>query len=1206
LTAEKRDQDQYERAKAAKRAEAQSDERAIEARSTKSLKIPGEISPEDREKYQRAKAAKGKSDLQGRNREAEPTTPERSTKEMPPELRAEYETAKAAARDKESPRRESQPSAAATPPPPEKTGQMRKEIPKDVSPEAEEKNQNARAAREVSNVAAVRGESTGPKARSTGATSSKREIPPDLQEKYERTKAAKRAEEQDVSSSPGLVQTPAATSRDMPPNGRRHKETPTDDVDRTLSQNIVADQRTASKETSRQRKPSTDPVETKVTKEKINSKAALDKQKEIREGGALRAFGSPRDDPEPVEAQTQQTNREVSTAGQNSNSQSQVVNDGEERTDVHPKSRQGHVRATAGRRDSSRRKADRTHASAPLAETKPGEQPPSLSFDETEKGRGTAKAARPNETAERHSNSVALSEPNVLPRELQSERRETRDTAGVAKRDGEGKVMESPDVTGGQFVKARKAQEMPPEIRAKYERMKAAKRGTQASGSDTAGKKTLNRAVSEHETPSGRGRHDKEGGTMESVEKNSPATATAESTSSASIKPRQAGPDDSGMSLPKDAKDSKLPLATTEPQPTADSESSLSSSPDVRARSGVPPDMGTYHETARAKLPGGSTGARPVAPRQGSGDVGSRKLLGTASSRRRTEDRGVTAKARAREQTVNAETDRKDTRRPQDDHGSDSNPPAYSSMPSTPFEEATASRESSSVDYQQGEPDCPLDSLGRSRQAQSVEQGAVERETGGKEARIPPELEVRNKATKLMKRERGEMSGQDAGPVQGELRQEVVAEDQTQMPKMGEVGLREQHRGSGSASERALSSPREQNGDTTVEGPQDLSALPGERHHEGSNSAPPGPRDHRPAESSPQERSDRESRARGAVGRRGGGGMVRDCKDDKNPRAGRSDERTRAEVQQLTAETPEKPQNEVQRCDLLNSPSQRALPPDHSGEESKQGARTMSEIKKLRGAESDKHVGATKPVLTVELGGKNDREQARERQRALRTGKEKDSSRQEPAQAALGQEQLHPVRIPSQDETNADKVSRQGSPAAVSPRSPKGKEKMTPEMVAKYEKYKALKQDEEAGRGSKVTPDMKERYERLKAPAREKQSHGSRGVVKDEAHHSGPRVLHRLKANKDGSRSPPVSPRDLDQRREREGRKSREPSRRDERDARSRGDGPAKVRLEDLTLEMVEQMQKARDRRRLEKERAAKAGLGQGSSGLSPVEKEEL
>jgi hypothetical protein len=133
---------------------------------------------------------------------------------------------------------------------------------------------------------------------------------------------------------------------------------------------------------------------------------------------------------------------------------------------------------------------------------------------------------------------------------------------------------------------------------------------------------------------------------------------------------------------------------------------------------------------------------------------------------------------------------------------------------------------------------------------------------------------------------------------------------------------------------------------------------------------------------------------------------------------------------------------------------------------------------------------------------------------------------------------------------------------------------MTPEMVAKYEKYKALKQDEEAGRGSKVTPDMKERYERLKAPAREKQSHGSRGVVKDEAHHSDPRVLHRLKANKDGSRSPPVSPRDLDQRREREGRKSREPSRRDERDARSRGDGPAKVRLEDLTLEMVEQMQK--------------------------------
>jgi hypothetical protein len=92
---------QYEQAKAAKRAEAQRSERAVDEHFTGSLKIPGEVSPEDREKYERAKAAKGKSDLQDRIRQAEPATPDRSTREMTPELRARYGMAKAAVRDRE-------------------------------------------------------------------------------------------------------------------------------------------------------------------------------------------------------------------------------------------------------------------------------------------------------------------------------------------------------------------------------------------------------------------------------------------------------------------------------------------------------------------------------------------------------------------------------------------------------------------------------------------------------------------------------------------------------------------------------------------------------------------------------------------------------------------------------------------------------------------------------------------------------------------------------------------------------------------------------------------------------------------------------------------------------------------------------------------------------------------------------------------------
>ncbi|RSH94428.1 hypothetical protein EHS25_004231 [Saitozyma podzolica] len=161
-------------------------------------------------------------------------------------------------------------------------------------------------------------------------------------------------------------------------------------------------------------------------------------------------------------------------------------------------------------------------------------------------------------------------------------------------------------------------------------------------------------------------------------------------------------------------------------------------------------------------------------------------------------------------------------------------------------------------------------------------------------------------------------------------------------------------------------------------------------------------------------------------------------------------------------------------------------------------------------------------------------------------------------------------------------------------------------MVGKYEKYKALKQDQEAGRSGKLPPDLKDGYERLKARAREKESTKSRGVAEDEANHSDQTVPRRLKTDEDGSRSPRVSPGDGYQRTDEEGRKSREPSRREGPNAGGGGDKPAKVRLEDLTPEIVGKMQRARERKRLEKERAAKAALGQGSSGLSPVEKEEL
>jgi hypothetical protein len=1200
---------QYEQAKAAKRAEAQRSERAVDEHFTGSLKIPGEVSPEDREKYERAKAAKGKSDLQDRIRQAEPATPDRSTREMTPELRARYGMAKAAVRDRELRHRDSQSqsSEAPTPPPPVEAREMRKEMPKDMSPEAQEKNKTARGAREVNTVAG-RGENTEPKARSSGATSSTRDIPAGLREKYERARAVKQAKGKDTSSSPALIQAPVTTPKDNPLNGSRHKRAPEDNVDSKLSREIVTDQRTATKETSQQTKPSEGPVVTKVTKPKVPSKAALERQEGVRERGAPGAIVSPGDNGEKVESLRQSTNGAESKAERSRDPRIEAVNDGDGCTGVQPKSGQRHAGTIAGKLDLIRRGASRTHTSSALEETKPGEQPLSRSSDETDQGRGTAKVVDSNKIAEGHPTSAPLVESNANARKAQSENKETHEPARVPHRDkNTGEEDKFPGVPGERSVKARKVQQKPPEIRAKYKRMKAAKLRTQASDSDAAGNRTRDTAKSEHETPGARRRHDKDGGAEESVAKNSTSAATVGAVSSALIRPEGAGPGDSDKTPQKDAK--RVP-AITQPQAAIDLESPLLSRPDVRARSSVQPDRGTRHEQASTRQSEGSTDTRSVARPQGPGDVGSRDLQETAvPGRRRSGERGGSARVRGEQGTVNAETDQ-DKRKSKDHLGSDSEPPAYSSMPRTPCDKRTACRDLSPVENHQSETSSPPSDLRKTGPAHSVVQRAVEREEGVEETTMLPKPEVREVPTELLKRKPGKTSVQAAGPVQRDVR-EAVASDEVRMPKPEEVGLKEKHRDSGRPSERALSSSSEPNGEPKVEGTQDSSTSSGDPHQEVVPSSPPGPGDHihTPAASSPQQRSDRESRVRREVSRRRGGDMVRDRKDDKGPRAGRSDEKMRAEVNSLTAETPEKSQNEVQRYESPNSPPlQGAQPPDHNGEDPEQVSGTVADDEALRRTESDRDVIETKPELTEQLGTKGASGKPKRGSRSSGDAKKREPSRQDSVSAASGQEQHRADRTTREDETKVDRAdnsSRQASKSPDLPR-PKGKERMTSEMVAEYEKYKALKQDQEAGRSGKLPPDLKEEYERLKARARGKESTKSRGVAEDEAHHSDPAVPRRLNTDKAGSRSPRVSARDGYQRGAEEGSKSREPSRREGPDGGGGGDRPTKVRLEDLTPEMVEKMQRARERRRLEKERAAKAALGQGSSGLSPVEKEGL
>jgi hypothetical protein len=154
-----------------------------------------------------------------------------------------------------------------------------------------------------------------------------------------------------------------------------------------------------------------------------------------------------------------------------------------------------------------------------------------------------------------------------------------------------------------------------------------------------------------------------------------------------------------------------------------------------------------------------------------------------------------------------------------------------------------------------------------------------------------------------------------------------------------------------------------------------------------------------------------------------------------------------------------------------------------------------------------------------------------------------------------------------------------GASPPLTPASHSGKGKTTLTMFEDHEKAGAIRRPEAMSKEgvirSEMDPEMRQKYEQAEVAGGRAQQEGE---SQRKAAELTPKIREKLERGKAER-----------QRREAQATK---PSR--------------KIRLEDLTPEMVEQMQKAREERRLVRDRAAKEALGQGSSGLSLREKEDL
>lgn len=195
----------------------------------------------------------------------------------------------------------------------------------------------------------------------------------------------------------------------------------------------------------------------------------------------------------------------------------------------------------------------------------------------------------------------------------------------------------------------------------------------------------------------------------------------------------------------------------------------------------------------------------------------------------------------------------------------------------------------------------------------------------------------------------------------------------------------------------------------------------------------------------------------------------------------------------------------------------------------------------------------------------------------------------------------------------------------------KGKERMTPEMLRQYIKDKSssarsaadyyskrrqgdsIAQQPGSGSktGSRLNPeqlaqlpsDKREEYERYLAAKAREIGREPRTEESASATSSGsPQRDDVVQRAEKGTRDPQTATNgarpSISSRSSKEDRTSRAES--------SSNRKTAKIRLEDLTPEQVERLQKAREVRKREAARAAKEAQGEGSSGLSVDEKAEL